>query len=125
MFANAAYQDGEDETTGDYITTISPFSGSAGVNMSGDNWSTDLVLNWAREMNKVNQGSATTPGYGVVDWLLHYQFSDALNASVVVNNVFDKEYIRYNSIAGHAVDADLTYFAAQGRNARINLSYQF
>jgi len=125
FFANAAYQDGKDETTGDYINSISPLSGNIGANFSGDRWSTDLVLNWAKRMTKVNEGSATTAGYGVVDWLLHYSFSDNLKASFVVNNIADKEYIRYNSIAGHGIDADLDYFAAQGRNMRLNVNYRF
>lgn len=125
LFANAAYQDGKDDTTGEYISSISPISGTAGINISGDNWSSDFIVNWARAMNKVNEGDADTSGYAVFDWILDYSFNDAVKASVVVNNILDKEYIRYNNIAGHAIDADLDYFTAQGRNMRVNVSYSF
>ncbi|WP_448548027.1 TonB-dependent hemoglobin/transferrin/lactoferrin family receptor [Thalassotalea fusca] len=125
MFANAAYQDGKNDETNDYITSIAPLSGVAGVSYNGEQLSADIVLNWAKRMTKVNQGDAEIAGYGTLDFLASYEVSPDLRVNLAVTNLTDKEYVRYNNAAGHKIDADLAYLTEQGRAASVNVSYQF
>ena len=125
VFANASYQDGEDDNTGDYITTISPLSGIAGVSFTDDKLSTELILNWADRMDKVNEGNKEVAGYGSLDLLVNYDITDDVRFNLSVTNLTDKEYVRYSSAAGHAEDASLDNLAAPGRSfaASINVAF--
>ena len=125
LFANATYQDGKDDETDDYITSISPLSGTAGISFNGEQLSAELILNWADRMDKVNEGDAEIAGYGTLDLLASYEITTDLRINFAVTNLTDKEYVRYNSAAGHKVDADLAYLTEQGRAASVNVSYQF
>ena len=125
LFANASYQDGEDDETGDYITSISPLSGIAGVSYAGEQFSTELILNWADRMDKVNEGKQEVAGYGSVDWLFNYDVTNDVRFNLSVTNLLDKEYVRYANAAGHDEDASLENLAAPGRSfaASINVAF--
>ncbi|QFU24216.1 TonB-dependent hemoglobin/transferrin/lactoferrin family receptor [Shewanella eurypsychrophilus] len=125
IFANAAYQDGKNDNTGEYITSISPLSGTAGVSYESDTWSSDLVMNWADRMTKVNEGDAEVAGYAVVDWLLNYDISNNFRLNLAVNNLFDTEYVRYSNVSGHAEDFDMSQLTEAGRTFAASLSYKF
>ncbi len=130
LFANAAYQNGKDDTTDEYITSISPFSGVLGLNYEFNiehmgNISTDLVLNWADKMNKVNENKAEISGFGAVDWMVNYRVSNDLKVNLVANNIFDKEYVLYNAVAGHAEGEDQSRLAEAGRSFSIGMKYSF
>ncbi|SFD12722.1 TonB-dependent hemoglobin/transferrin/lactoferrin family receptor [Pseudoalteromonas denitrificans] len=125
VFANAAYQDGKDNETDLYLSSINPLSGTLGVTFEVNNFSSDLVLNWAKRMTKVNEGQAQSPGYGSLDWLVNYQLTDEIKMNASINNVFDSEYARYSKINGHAVDTDISNIAEPGRHFAMSMSYQF
>ncbi|WP_394175731.1 TonB-dependent hemoglobin/transferrin/lactoferrin family receptor [Thalassotalea litorea] len=125
VFANASYQDGKDDTTDEYINTISPLSGILGVTFDYADLSTQLTLNWADRMSKVNEAETEIAGYGSLDWSLNYQVNDALTLNVLASNLLDKEYIRFVNVAGHATDSDLQGFTEPGRGFAANISYEF
>lgn len=125
VFANAAYQDGTDDETGDYITSISPLSGIAGISYSGEKLSTELILNWSKRMTKVNEGDAEVAGYGKVDWLVNYDVTEDVRFNLSVNNLFDKEYVQYANVAGHASSDSQEYAASPGRSFSANVSVSF
>ncbi len=125
IYLNAAYQDGTDDETGDYIQSISPLSGNVGVNFDGDTWSTELIVNWADKMNKVNEGNAKIAGYGSIDWLFHMQINDDLRLNLSMTNILDKAYVQYSNAAGHAVDSSLDYSTESGREIAGTLKYSF
>ncbi|TLU67191.1 TonB-dependent hemoglobin/transferrin/lactoferrin family receptor [Thalassotalea litorea] len=125
IFANASYQDGKDDTTDEYINTISPLSGVVGVNFDYHDLSSQLTLNWADRMTKVDDGESEIAGYGSLDWSLNYQVNDAMTLNVLASNLLDKEYIRFVNVAGHASDSDLQGFTEPGRGFAANVMYQF
>jgi len=125
LYANAAYQDGKNDTTGKYITSITPLSGTFGIAYEANNWASDLVVNWADRMTKVNDEQLEAPGYGAVDWLLNYQMTDEIKFNLAVNNIFDKEYVKYNKLVGHAQGSDTSNVTEAGRNFAMSLKYQF
>ncbi|WP_286270429.1 TonB-dependent hemoglobin/transferrin/lactoferrin family receptor [Thalassotalea hakodatensis] len=125
MFANAAYQDGKDDETGDYLTSISPLSGSAGFNMQYGDFSSDIIVNWAKRMTKVNSGNAEIAGHVTIDMLGHYAITDDLRVNVAISNLFDKEYVRYLNGAGHASGNTLNNVTEPGRSVSAAIHYQF
>lgn len=125
LYGNASWQDGTDDTTGDYIRTITPLGGSLGVSWVEDNWSTDVILRWAADMDKVNAGELKTPGYNVVDWTFEYRFNDRASLNLAVNNLLDQEYVRHLNVAGHASSQNVDYFTEAGRNLSVRLKARF
>lgn len=124
-FANASYQDGKNDETGDYITSISPLSGIAGVSYDGEKFSTELILNWADRMDKVNEGNAEVAGYGSLDWLINYDISDDVRLNLSITNLTDKAYVRYSNAAGHAEDSSFEHIAAAGRSVTASINVAF
>ncbi|WND03789.1 TonB-dependent hemoglobin/transferrin/lactoferrin family receptor [Temperatibacter marinus] len=125
LFANAAWQTGRDDTTGDYITSITPLSGTIGLSYDTEDFSGALTLRWADDMKKVNEGATRTDGYAVLDLAATYQLAEALALTGTVQNLFNKEYIHFSNVAGHASSDDLAYFAEPGRRMKLNLRFTF
>ncbi len=125
LFANAAYQDGKNDLTDEYISSISPLSGNIGVNFEFDKVSSDVIVNWAKRMTKVNEGKAEVAGYGTLDWQVNYQLNERLTANFAVNNLFGKEYVKYNNVAGHSDGANMSQMTEPGRHLAMSVRYQF
>lgn len=125
VYANAAYNEGEDDTTGDYLTTLTPLSGVIGMTYSLDNLTADVVVNWADDMKKANEGEFKAAGYGTVDAMVSYEVNDQWMFNVAVNNLFDKEYVKQIDLNGHATGQDLSGFTESGRTIAANVSFQF
>ncbi|MBL0710825.1 MAG: TonB-dependent hemoglobin/transferrin/lactoferrin family receptor [Colwellia sp.] len=125
LYLNTAYQDGTDDETGDYINTISPLSGNVGINYDSESFSTELILNWADKMSKVNAGDTKVSGYGSLDWVFNMEITDNLRFNLLVTNIFDKEYVRYNNVAGHAANSSLDFSTESGREFSAIIKYAF
>ena len=125
LFANAAYQHGKDDETDDYISSISPLSGIAGVAYDGEKLSSEVILNWAQRMDKVNEGSAEVAGYASIDWLVNYEVTNELVVNLAVNNVLDREYVPYSNAASHAQSDSLAHLTAPGRTIAASVHYSF
>jgi len=125
VFANAAYQDGTDDDTGEYIQSISPLSGNLGLSYLTDHWSSEVIVNWAKKMDKVNEGDAKVSGNAVIDWLLTAELMPDLQINVSVTNLLDKEYVQYNSATGHKEGASLDYVTESGREIAASIKYSF
>ena len=125
VFANAAYQDGEDDETGDYLTSISPLSGITGVSYEEDALSAELIVNWADRMEKVNEGNAEIAGYATIDLLASYQINDDLKVNLALSNLTDKEYVNYINGAGHKEKSTLANVTEAGRSFAVSMRYDF
>lgn len=124
VYANAAYNEGEDDETGDYLSTLTPLSGVLGLSYTLESLTADVVLNWADDMKKANDGEFKAAGYGSVDVMVSYDVNDDWRFNVAVNNLFDKEYIRQIGVGSHASDANLENLAEAGRTIAASVSYQ-
>lgn len=125
VFANAAYQDGTDDKTGDYLTSISPLSGVVGISYEVDDLSAELLVNWADRMDKVNDGNTEIAGYGTVDFMTTYQVSDEFRVNLAITNLTDKEYVKYLNGAGHKDASTLNDVTQPGRGFAVSMRYDF
>jgi hemoglobin/transferrin/lactoferrin receptor protein len=126
MFANANWMDGKDDTTGDYLSTVSPFSGTLGATYAADKFSANIVSSFASHMSKFNDGERTTAGYGVVDLMMDYRFTDKITLNVSVFNVLDREYTKYSSVAGAPDDdRDFGLLTEPARSVSARFDYAF
>jgi hemoglobin/transferrin/lactoferrin receptor protein len=125
IFANATYQNGENDETGDYLTSISPLSGITGVSYETDEFSAELIVNWADHMDKVNEGNAEIAGYGTVDFLTSYQVNDDLSVNLALTNLTDKEYVKYINGAGHKNNSTLVDVTEASRGGTVSIRYNF
>ena len=125
-FLNGEYMDSEDKTTGEQLRTIQPFNGTLGMNYYRGSFSTDVMMKWTDDMDKVPEGAVTTDGYITFDLFARYDFSSRLRLSAGILNMFDKEYIEYSSVAGIPDNGrDLTPFTQPGRTFSAQLKYIF
>ncbi|WP_448211250.1 TonB-dependent hemoglobin/transferrin/lactoferrin family receptor [Colwellia sp. MEBiC06753] len=125
LFANASYQDGKDDQTNDYIRSISPLSGIAGLSYAGERFNTELIVNWADRMTKVNEGEAKIAGYGSVDWLVNVDITNDVTFNLSVTNLLDKDYVKFANAAGHAQDNSLAHLAEAGRSFVASIKVAF
>lgn len=125
IFANAAYQDGKNDETDEYITSITPLSGVAGVAFEQEDLSAELIVNWAKRMDKVNVNNIEVAGYGTLDLLMSYELNDDLKFNVAANNLTNKKFVRYINGAGHASNASLDNITEAGRTISANIHYSF
>lgn len=121
-----AYADGEDTTTSEPLDSIEPLSAVLGLAYDAPSgvWGGDLVWSLAQgkdssDINSTN-GRTETAGYGTLDLMSYYQFSEAVRVNFGLFNVTDKQYVRWVDTAGVGVDA-IERFSQPGLNARIDL----
>lgn len=125
LYGNASYMDGENDDTGNYIANISPFSGIAGIAYDDENWGIDSILRWANSMNKVNEGSHKTAGFGALDVIAYYNVGEKLKVNMRVGNLFDKEYVQHYKLSGAEEGIELNKFTETGRNLSVSINYTF
>ncbi|MFA0810256.1 TonB-dependent hemoglobin/transferrin/lactoferrin family receptor [Microbulbifer epialgicus] len=125
VFANASYQHGDNNASGEYLTSISPLSGVVGAAYTGAQLSSQVLVRWANRMDRVNEGETEAPGYGSVDWTLGYQLMEQMSLNLAVNNLLDKEYVPYLNVAGWGEDSDISVNSAPGRTFSASVKYDF
>ncbi|BDX05271.1 TonB-dependent hemoglobin/transferrin/lactoferrin family receptor [Planctobacterium marinum] len=126
---NLAWAEGKNQDTGQALTSISPLQGNILVNYSWNNWQFSNAIRVAKGMTDVPQDSEgndliRSNGFAVWDMYATY-YGDNWQLNAGVENLFDKEYVRYENIAGLAADADTEQFSETGRAFNVRLSYQF
>ncbi|PMO05898.1 ligand-gated channel [Vibrio splendidus] len=126
------YVDGEDED-GEKVRTLTPWEGNAEVTYDDNAFSAYAQVNWAQAMDNVPQceddlgivtDCATTSGWASVDLGVSYSWNFGLDVSANVMNLFDKEYIRYQDVAGIA-NSNKIYSTEPGRYFTVNAKYAF
>lgn len=128
----AGYVDGKNGD-GEYIRTITPLEGNVGVTYDLEKLSAYSTINWATAMDRVPEcvtaigmqtKCATTSNWATVDLGINYAFSSDFNLSANIINLLDKEYIRYQDVAG-VMDSAKGYSTEPGRYFTVNAKYVF
>ena len=76
------------------------------------------------ETNSEGEKTAQSNGYRVVDWYSQVEV-DQWRVSMGINNLLDKEYVDYQSIAGQSEQATYEQYTQPGRSLSINVNYAF
>ena len=146
LWGNISYTYGEDEN-GDYLNSVSPLKGNAGVNwvydIAGMESDSGLTIRWADKMDRTTELDLYKPipsmnevyntaGYAVMDLTFGLRIDDNWKLRAGVYNLFDKEYIDYADVAGQSVfllgasmDLEKEDFTQPGRYFNVSVNYQF
>lgn len=129
VWGNLAYIDGKDGD-GNYINSLSPLNGSIGVRLEQEKWNFNTALRFADDMDKVRKDAkgneyAKAAGWGVVDMYAQFNPMQDLQLNVGLFNLFDKEYTRYERIAGRDAGSDNSLMTEPGRNLSARVKYVF
>lgn len=97
FYATAAYVNGKNTESGEYLPQIPPFNGSLGLKVPIRNYfDVDLSAIFYDRQNKISQDETTTPGYIYFDFSIN---SYPINISLLnieifagIQNIFDTSY---------------------------------
>ncbi|OAN10960.1 hypothetical protein A3K86_18425 [Photobacterium jeanii] len=134
LSGNIGIVDGKDNE-GEPIRTITPVEGNIKFDYSLDQITAYSRLNFAGAMplsrtptcyNNVEMKvpCATTDAWATVDLGLSYNITKNFRVNANVINLFNKEYIRYQDVAGIGESAK-QYSTEPGRYFNVNANYQF
>jgi hemoglobin/transferrin/lactoferrin receptor protein len=124
----AAYSKGEDKTADRPLESIAPLTASLGIAYDREDWGVELAGRFARRKTDLPEPARfSTPGYGVLDLLAHWDFAPGAKFNVGVFNLGDKKYWDGADLPGAilASSAVLDRYTAPGRNvgASVSLSW--
>lgn len=92
---------------------------------NADNYHIGALLSAAASMSKVpDSESAQTAGWGTVDILAGFDLGQ-WRINLALQNLLDKEYIPYQSIAGQSADSPRGQYTQPGRSLSAQVNYQF
>ena len=122
----------KDTPSGDQLALyrIAPFSGDASIKWTRNEVDVALMLNLAAKQNDVSglQNEMPTAGYGVWNINANYQYSSALQFSLIVENLFDKAYAKHLGGINRINDEQLSpgeKVPESGRNIGVYINYAF
>lgn len=129
VWGNLSYIEGKDGD-GNYINSLSPLKGTLGVRLEQANWNINTALRFADDMSKVGKDAKgndniKSAGWGVVDIYAQFKLVQDLQFNVGVFNLFDKEYVNYESITGQSASASTSNKTEPGRNLSARVKYVF
>ncbi|TNI20404.1 TonB-dependent hemoglobin/transferrin/lactoferrin family receptor [Aeromonas dhakensis] len=129
VWGNLSYIEGKDGD-GNYINSLSPLKGTLGVRLEQANWNINTALRFADDMSKVGKDAKgndniRSAGWGVVDIYAQFKPVQDLQFNVGVFNLFDKEYVNYESITGQSASASTSNKTEPGRNLSARVKYVF
>ena len=129
IVTQATYIDGENDENGQALESLNPLQGSVLATYDFEQFTLTAAWRLARSMSDVPTDSdgnnlAESSGYGVVDLFGQFELNNWV-VTARVDNLLDKEYIPYQSIAGQTPDTDFNQFTQPGRTFSIGASYTF
>ncbi|BDY06931.1 TonB-dependent hemoglobin/transferrin/lactoferrin family receptor [Ferrimonas sp. YFM] len=136
---SVAYAEGENDTKGVPLNSISPLSGVIGLAYDDADGIWGGTLDWTLVQGKDESdidppsdrtGSPVTPyttaGYGVLDLTAYYNVSEAFVIRGGVFNLLDKKYTRWDDVSSiEAGRTNMDRFTQPGTHVGINATYSF
>ena len=124
-----AYTKGDNNTDNVPLTTIQPFDGKFSIryNTEDDAWLHALTANYVGEPRVASDTTTFVPdSYLTFDFSTRYKYSDALELTAGLHNIFDERYYNYQSVQGLATDLEnLTRYSQPGRSFRLGFNWKF
>ncbi len=131
-----AYAWGENRSEGRPLPQIPPLEARLSASYEHQRWSAGALLRAASHQHRVaeDEGNVVardlgpTAGFATLSLNAAYRFTDALRASVGVDNVFDRAYAEHLNLAGSAdfgFPADPVRINEPGRNVWLKLDCRY
>ncbi len=124
IFFSGTLTRGEDTSADRPLNRITPYKANYGVIYESEfdefYINTELSALSAMKQDRVGVNEKPTPGYTTVDFRVNLMHENGMRTSFSVENLFDKTYYDHLSYGWQQLD-----YAAMGRNAKLEISYQF
>ncbi|MCW8332170.1 TonB-dependent hemoglobin/transferrin/lactoferrin family receptor [Photobacterium sp. SDRW27] len=123
--------DGEDDN-GEPIRNLTPLEGNTELSYH-KRFDAFVRVNYAGSMDRtpgcqneqqIKEECATTSGWMTVDLGAGYDIIPDLRINVAIHNLFDREYTRYQDVAG-VTESQTLYSSEPGRYFNVNAKYSF
>lgn len=138
-WGSLAWTVGKDQSTDQYLNSVSPFRAILGLGYEQNQWGANVMLTTAARRKKVEYPEATAdapnpdfqaPGYGVVDLMAYWKPTavKGLQVRAGVYNLFDKKYweaISVPTAGATAIPRPVDWYSEPGRSVRVSLTYQY
>lgn len=129
-FASSTQQS-EDKATGQELESILPTQTVVGLQYGSfdDKWQAELITTFTGQANSTLNDEGVeffrADSYQLFDFIMHYQFNDAVRVNAGIFNITDEKYFQASEVRGQPKDADLSRLSATGRNFSANLVVNF
>ena len=124
-----AYTEGDNNTDNVPLTTIQPFDAEFSIryNTEDDSWLHALTANYVGEPRVASDTTTFVPdSYLTFDFSTRYKYTESLELSAGVHNIFDQRYYNYQSVQGLATDLEnLTRYSQPGRSFKLGFNWKF
>lgn len=132
VYGSLAYAYGKNKDTDEFVRTVSPFRGIAGVAYATDTWGADFSSVFSAGVrDDADADTFDAPGFGTFNltgWWEPEQFK-GMRVQAGVYNLFDKKY--WNGTAVRDVDPagssyqPVDYYSEPGRTFKVSLTQKF
>lgn len=128
--AALSYARGEDEDTGDLISSVPPFKGILAVGFQKETWGTELQFTGVAGVSDSSTVSFKAPGYGLFNltgWWEPEQVK-GLRVQAGVYNIFDKtnwDALETKDLSITTASANKGFYSEPGRTFKISLTQRF
>ncbi|MDF2180143.1 TonB-dependent receptor [Aliiglaciecola sp. CAU 1673] len=120
-----AYSRGKDQSTDQYLSSISPLSSTLMLRYNGDTFYLSALVSAAASMSKTPEADdAQSAGWATLDLLGGIELGN-WRLNLALQNVLDKAYVPYQRIAGQSADTDLGQYTQPGRSLSAQAVYRF
>ncbi|MBS8258862.1 TonB-dependent hemoglobin/transferrin/lactoferrin family receptor [Roseibium polysiphoniae] len=119
--------EGQDENTGETISSIPPFRGIFDLGYDNGEWGVGATWTIAGSRDNVGLSKGYAPGYGLLDLRASWKPEqvEGLSLSASVENVFDQAYYNAVSLPTSSLSQPDRYYSESGRSFKANLVYKF
>lgn len=126
--AAAAWARGDNRTDDEPLASVDPLTATLGVAYRKDTWGAELAGRYAGRHDRLPplDGGAyfETPGYGVLDLLVHWKLAPGAEVNAGVFNLTDRRYFDIGSMGlVNQGSATLDRYTAAGRNLSLSVAF--
>ena len=127
LIASASYLKGDSKKDDESLSNIDPFKAIAGLRYKTQDQKLigELVTTYVGKVNKNNIINYDPGAYTTVDLLAKYSYSQSLDLSFGVNNLFDANYYQYQNIPSNASLTGIEQYREPGRNLKAGFKFTF
>ena len=130
VITSAAYQKGTDKKNNEDLANIDPFKVVTGLRYTSpdERFTSELIGTYVGKVANDNSSpsSAYDPAaYYTVDVLTKYKYSDQLEFSLGINNLFNEKYYQYQNVPYNVTAAKIEQYREPGTSFQAQFKFTF